>query len=127
MRGFFGIVAYFATSSGEIYDLPIALPQLNSAHTGEAIAAAVIATLKAYKITSSNLGYFVLDNASNSDTTVAAISREYDFNATQRRLRCVPHMINLIGQALLFGTDKDAYNNAPERVQDEEAFMQQWR
>jgi hypothetical protein len=25
-RGFFGIVAYLATSSGEIYDLPIALP-----------------------------------------------------------------------------------------------------
>lgn len=73
MRGFFGIVAHFATSSGEIYDLPIALPQLNSAYTGEAIAAAVITTLKAYKITSSNLDYFVLDNASNNDTTVTAI------------------------------------------------------
>jgi hypothetical protein len=127
VRGFFGIVAHFATSSGHLYDLPIALPQLNGAHTGEAIAEAVVATLKAYRITSSNLGYFVLDNAANNDTTITAISREYDFDPTHRRLRCGPHIINLIGQALLFGKDKDAYDNAPEHVQDEETFMQQWR
>ncbi|KAI1675945.1 hypothetical protein L13192_02692 [Pyrenophora tritici-repentis] len=126
-RGFFGIVAHFATPSGEIHDLPIALPQLNGAHTGEAIATAVVATLKAYRITSDTLGYFVLDNASNNDTTIAAVAREFnDFNPTQRRLRCGPHTINLIGQALLFGKDKDAYNNDAEQV-EEEALMQQWR
>jgi hypothetical protein len=58
---------HFATSSGEIHDLPIALPQLNGAHTGEAIAAAVVAKLRVYRITSDTLGYFVLDNASNND------------------------------------------------------------
>jgi hypothetical protein len=62
-RGFFGIVAHFAASSGELYNLPVALPQLTGAHTGEAIAAAVVATHRAYRITSSNLGYCVLDNA----------------------------------------------------------------
>jgi hypothetical protein len=67
-RGFFGIVAHFATVSGEIHDLPIALPQLNGAHTGEAIATAVVATLRAYGITSDTLGYFVLNNASNNNT-----------------------------------------------------------
>jgi hypothetical protein len=87
---YFWIVAHFATSSGEIHDLPIALPQLNGAHTGEAIASAVVATLKPYKITSSNLGYFVLDNASNNDTTIAAISHQYDFDAAHRRLRRGP-------------------------------------
>lgn len=33
---------------GKIYDLPIALPQLNGAHTGEAIAIAVVATLRRF-------------------------------------------------------------------------------
>jgi hypothetical protein len=47
-RGFFGIVAHFATSTGEMHDLPIALPQLTGAHTGEAIAIAVVTTLRAY-------------------------------------------------------------------------------
>ncbi|KAI1671877.1 hypothetical protein L13192_02736 [Pyrenophora tritici-repentis] len=127
-RGFFGIVAHFATASGEIHDLPIALPQLNGAHTGEAIATAIVATLRAYGITSDTLGYFVLDNASNNDTTIAAVAREFgDFNPTQRRLRCGPHTINLIGQALLFGNNKDAYDNAAEHIDDEEAFIAAWR
>ncbi|RAR12722.1 nonribosomal peptide synthase [Stemphylium lycopersici] len=113
---------------GEIHDLPIALPQLNGAHTGEAIATAVVATLRAYGITSDTLGYFVLNNASNNDTTIAAVAREFgDFNPTQRRLRCGPHTINLIGQALLFGNNKDVYDNAAEHIDDEEAFIAAWR
>lgn len=115
-RGFFRIVAHFATLSSQIQDLPISLPQLNSAYTGRAIADAVVATLKAFKITLSNLGYFVLDNAANNDTTIESISREYDFNLTQQRLHCSPHTINLIRQALLFGKDKSAYDNAPEQA-----------
>jgi hypothetical protein len=56
------------------------------------------------------------------------VAREFsDFNPAQRRLRCGPHTINLIGQALLFGKDKDAYNNDTEQVEEEEALMQQWR
>jgi hypothetical protein len=108
--------------------LPIALPQLTGAHTSNAIAAAVVATLKAYRIDSANLSYFVLNNAGNNNTTVKAISRKYSsFSASQRRLRCSPHTINLIRQALLFGKDKDAYNNNVEHAQDKEVFMQQWR
>jgi hypothetical protein len=108
--------------------LPIALPQLNGAYTGEAIAAAVVATLRVYGVTSATLGYFVLDNASNNDTTIAAVASEFDdFNPTHRRLRCSPHTINLIGQALLFGNNKEAYNNAAEHADDEEAFMRAWR
>jgi hypothetical protein len=130
-RGFFGIVAHFATPLGHIHDLPIDLPQLTGAHTGNAIAAAVVITLKTYGITPAMLGYFVLDNASNNNTAIAAVAHEFcrdgsNFDATYRRLRCGPHTINIIGQALLFGKDKEAYNNAAENVQDEEVFMQEW-
>jgi hypothetical protein len=127
-QGFFRIVAYFATASGEIHDLPIALPQLNGAHTGEAIATAVVAILRVYRITLDTLSYFVLNNASNNDTTIAAVAREFrDFNLTQRRLRCGPHTINLIEQALLFSNNKDAYDNAAKHIDDEEAFIAAWR
>ncbi|EFQ91279.1 hypothetical protein PTT_11921 [Pyrenophora teres f. teres 0-1] len=34
-RGFFGIVAHFATAAGAVHDLPIGLPQLAGAHTGK--------------------------------------------------------------------------------------------
>jgi hypothetical protein len=71
------------------------------------------------------LGYFVLDNAANNDTAIAALSRVYDFDATHRRLRCGPHTLNLIGQAIIFGGDKDAYDNAAEQLNTEELYLQE--
>jgi hypothetical protein len=40
-RGFLGVVAHFVSSSGELTDLPIALPQLTGAYTGVRIAKVV--------------------------------------------------------------------------------------
>ncbi|KAA8616519.1 hypothetical protein PtrV1_09820 [Pyrenophora tritici-repentis] len=109
-RGFFRIVAHFATAASE------------------AIAAVVIQTLREFGITPNQLGYFVLDNASNNDTAIAAIARDYGgFDSIHHRLRCSPHTINLIGQALLFGDDKDSYNNVAEQLRTEELYMREWR
>jgi hypothetical protein len=51
-RSFFGVVAHFANAAGIIQDLPINLPKLASAYTGEAIAKAILMTLSAYGVTS---------------------------------------------------------------------------
>jgi hypothetical protein len=126
-RGFFGVVAHFANSSGVIVDLPINLPQLRESHTGERIAELLQRTLSTYGITHQKLGYFVLDNAANNDTAVAALARLNSFEATHRRLRCGPHTLNLVGQAIIWGKDKDAYNNAPDEHRDEEILMAEWR
>jgi hypothetical protein len=40
-RGFLGIVAHFATVDGTLLDIPIDLPQLTGAHTGERLAEVV--------------------------------------------------------------------------------------
>jgi hypothetical protein len=61
-RGFLSIVAQFATADGDVIDVPIDLPQLTGAHTGEQLAEAVTLTLANYGITPAKLGYFVLDN-----------------------------------------------------------------
>jgi hypothetical protein len=66
-RGFFGIVAHYADACGNIRDLPIALPQLTGAHSGDRIADIVAKTLQQFSIDRSKLGYFVLDNASLND------------------------------------------------------------
>jgi hypothetical protein len=65
-QGFLGIVAHFVSSSGELIDLPIALPQLTGAHTGVRIAEVVDQTLQQFGVNSAKLGYFVLDNAANN-------------------------------------------------------------
>jgi hypothetical protein len=40
-RGFLGIVAHYVNSHSSIVDLPIALPQLIGAHSGEIMASVV--------------------------------------------------------------------------------------
>jgi hypothetical protein len=100
-RGFLGVVAHYVDSHGNLQDLPIALPQLTGAHSGEKMAEVVSQTLQQFSINSRTVGYFVLDNASNNDSAVAAIAQKMDFDATHRRIRCGPHTLNLIGQVLL--------------------------
>jgi hypothetical protein len=126
-RGYLGVVAHFANASGVIQGLPINLPQLAGAYTGEAIAETVIKTLEVYGITCNNLGYFVLDNATNNDTAINAVSRVYHFDAAHRRLRCGPHTLNLVGQAVIFGANKEAYDNVAEQLDTEEVCMPEWR
>jgi hypothetical protein len=81
--------------------LPIALPQLIGAYSGERIAKVVSKTLDGFGINPQSVGYFVLDNASNNDSAVAAMARKMGFDAVQRRLRCGPHTLNLVGQTLI--------------------------
>jgi hypothetical protein len=126
-RGYFGIVAHFADANRVIRDLPIDVPQLQGAHSGERIAETVKRTLDTYSMSSLKLGYFALDNAANNDTAVAAIARLYGFILAHRRLRCGPNTPNLIGQAIIFGRDKEAYDNAAEELADEQEFMAEWR
>jgi hypothetical protein len=97
-QGFLGVVAHYVDHKGDLQDLPIALPQLTGAHTGDKMAEVVTEILYPFNISSSTLGYFVLDNAANNDTTMeklASIS-SFDFNVTHRHLRCGAHTLNLI-------------------------------
>ncbi|KAI1664628.1 hypothetical protein L13192_10747 [Pyrenophora tritici-repentis] len=110
--------------------MPIDLPQLTGAHTGERLDEVVTLTLTTYGITADNVGYFVLDNASNNDTTVAALARHFNFTTAHRRLRCGPHTLNLIGQIIIFGSDQAAYDNTAgvtTSVEEEQQFLAQWR
>jgi hypothetical protein len=111
-RGFLGIVAHFATVDGIVVDMPIDLPQLVGAYTGERLAKVITSTLTTYGITAENVGYFVLDNASNNDTAVAALARQFNFTAASRRLCCGPHTLNLVSQTIIFGSDQAAYDSA---------------
>jgi hypothetical protein len=56
---------------------------------------------------------------------IAALGRVYNLDATYRRLRCDPHTLNLIGQANIFGVDKNPYDNATEQLNIAELYMQE--
>jgi hypothetical protein len=67
--------------------------------------------LRKFGITSKNLGYFVLDNASNNDTTLVELSKKLDFVPEQQRLWCTSHVFNLIAEAYLFGQDAKSFDD----------------
>ncbi|KNG52862.1 hat domain-containing protein [Stemphylium lycopersici] len=126
-RGFFGDVAHFLDAAGVIRDLPIDLPQLAGAHTSKRIAEIINSTLPTYHITPLKLSDFILDNSTSNDTAVTALARHNGFIPSHRRLRCGPHTLNLVGQAIMFGKDRAAYENEVEKHKDEEEFMDEWR
>jgi hypothetical protein len=116
-QGYLGLVAHFVNHAGDLIDLPIALPQLIGAHSGDNIAQVVLKVFKNFSILSSQVGYFVLDNAANDDTAIAVLGDALGFDPIKRRLRCAPHTINLVGQTLLWGDNKDAYDNNQDNLQ----------
>jgi hypothetical protein len=129
-RGYLGIVAHYVNHNGELVDLPIALPQLMGAHSGNNMATVVQNTLQKFGVSTHTIGYFVLNNASNNDSAVTAIGEKMGFNPTHRRLRCGPHTLNLIGQTLLWGIDADVYDNDGSEVfalEEEHRLMREWR
>jgi hypothetical protein len=61
--------------------------------------------LQQFGIDKSNLGYFVLDNAPNNNTTLVELRKVMGFDPKEKRLRCMGHILNLIAKAYLFGQD----------------------
>ncbi|KAG9377449.1 hypothetical protein A1F94_011852, partial [Pyrenophora tritici-repentis] len=102
-------------------------PTTDRCHTGEAMAEVVMAIFKQFEITVGKLGYFVLDNAHNNNTTINTLALQMGFSATERRLRCGPHTLNLIGQMLLWGEEKESYDNEETERVNEAENMATWR
>jgi hypothetical protein len=111
-----GIVAHFIDNNWKPHSVVLGVPELKEAHSGDKIAAQVVSTVKDYGIDTSNIGYFMLDNATNNDTAVAAIAEEFGFEAEKRRLRCAGHIINLIARSLLYGFDKTLFEDYEDEL-----------
>lgn len=69
----------------------------------------ILPLLQRFGINKDNLGYFVLDNAPNNDTTLQELGKQIGFDPIQKRLRCMGHILNLIAEAYLFGQDESSW------------------
>ena len=125
---FLGINAQFVDKNFRLRKVLLGLPHLNGRHTGKALAEEVSKVLSFWEL-NDKIGFFTLDNATNNDTAMEAIGHSFDFNGTERRLRCAPHCINRVVRAMLYGNEKqslaDALDDTPEIYDadgDEEAI-----
>jgi hypothetical protein len=71
------------------------MPAIKGEKTGKNQAEVVNSVLKMYNLTSSNIGWFVLDNASTNDVSVKELAMLYGFDHQERRLRCTGHSTQL--------------------------------
>jgi hypothetical protein len=81
------------------------VPEISARHTGENIAEEVYRVLDAFGI-SKKVGYAVLDNADNMDTSMdelEALLGWEEGEGKERRGRCFGHILNLSAKALMFG------------------------
>jgi len=103
--GLVGIVAHWCTENGLFQRALLGLREIDGRHTGANIAICIDEVLKEYGISSNQVGYYVLDNASNNDSAVENLSVEYQ----RKRLRCAGHILNLV-VGVLYSIDSSKGN-----------------
>jgi len=123
-----GVVAHFIDSKGRGVSRLLGMPELpghGKAGKGTYFASknssavlmypdqaqVILPLFNRFNITSDNLGFFVLDNARNNDTTLVELSKTLGFEPKERRLRCMGHIINLIAEQYLFGQDSKSFED----------------
>jgi hypothetical protein len=121
-----GVTAHYVNAKFDHQTLLLATAEQSNSHAGADIAAEVIQVIKDFGI-SNNLGYFVLDNASNNDTAIETIAEHFELDPNQRRLRCAGHVINLIARHLLFGFDKNLFELEGTMPANLKIELQRWR
>jgi hypothetical protein len=101
---FLGIVCHFIDRQWKARTVLLGMKPLYSSHAGVDIAQLVIHVIKCYGL-HNMLGYCVMDNAPDNDTTLRAISQwlltthGVIWDADKHRLRCFRHVVSLIANA----------------------------
>ncbi|KAJ3455467.1 hypothetical protein MRS44_016949 [Fusarium solani] len=115
---FLGINANFIDCDWRHQKLLLSLNPVSSRHCGNNLADEVADTLSFWKI-EKQIGYFTLDNASNNDTAMEFLGKEFDFDDKERRLRCAPHIVHRVVRAMLYGNSKvnaEVIATTPEEI-----------
>jgi hypothetical protein len=116
-----GIAVHFIDHTGNLQTFLLSLPELVGSHKGTNIAECVGDIVSEFDI-QEWVGYFVLENASNNDTSIEALAEEFEFDVKEQRLRCAGHIINLMARQILFSEDPDAFeleaNVAKDKLED---------
>jgi hypothetical protein len=111
-----GITAQWVDKNCELQTALLALPECRFTHNGEHQAELLLQVLENYNVTS-KIGWHTGDNVTSNDTTLQHLEQLLDakgiiFNAKQRRVRCIAHIINLSLQAFLLASSKEALEAA---------------
>ncbi|KAK3937491.1 hypothetical protein QBC46DRAFT_411112 [Diplogelasinospora grovesii] len=105
--------AHFIDSKSSIQQRLLALREQQGAHTGLNVALTLAEIASDWEIID-RIGCLVSDNASNNDVCGEEFFRRIlpGFlveDASDRRIRCYGHILNLVGRAFLYGEDFESF------------------
>ncbi|KAF8672559.1 Encoded by, partial [Rhizoctonia solani] len=115
IRSFMAVTAHYINKDGFLAEHLIAFRLIHGSHTGANVGQCLFSVLEENGITK-KLGFVTLDNASNNETLMRKLENLFraqgitTFGQESNRIRCFPHVINLIVQAIL-----DALSDAAEQ------------
>jgi hypothetical protein len=125
-RALNGTVAHWVDQDGRCQTAVLALTGMADHHGGKEICANVLKVINDYNIRD-RIGYFILDNAKNSDKAVEFLCAELELDPKWRRLRCAGHIINLIARQVLFGEDYEMFERDIALINDLKEEVELWR
>ena len=104
----------------------LALLRIQGRHTGVSIAEQIYEILKYFQI-SDKFGHAIADNASKNTACLDHLSELLNMNLDSRRVMCIGHVINLVAQECLWGSDVEAFEEELTNVTAEELELREWR
>ncbi|EJP61246.1 transposase-like protein [Beauveria bassiana ARSEF 2860] len=120
------LTVYFLDDGGKLRTFLLGLPRIEGQHSGENLADRVSEIIHEYNL-NSRVEYFITDNAESNDTCLDELAGELGFKKQHRRLRCCGHIINLVAQSILFGTDADAFEEDCQADKELQEEVKLWR
>lgn len=120
-----GVVGNYLNAKQQPRNVLLALPRMRGSHTAINIARALSHLLTRFNL-QTRIGNLVTDNASKNRACIDILGIEYFFDASERHMLCMGHIVILTAQQVLFGSDVDAFE--PElHTSVEELELSQWR
>ena len=104
----------------------LALLRMYSRYTRVSIAEQIYEILTHFRI-ADNFGYAIADNASENTACLDHLSELLKVDLEKRRVMCMGHVINLVAQQCLWGSDVDAFEEELTNVTAEEIELREWR
>ncbi|KAF1730630.1 putative AC9 transposase [Beauveria bassiana] len=117
------VCAQWVDAEGRLQKALLGLPECRYSHSGEKQASLILQVIEEFDI-QSNLGWHTSDNATSNNTCLEVMQsrllteHQIQFNARQRRIRCIGHIIHLSLQAFLLASSREALLAALESAAD---------
>ncbi|CAE6365245.1 unnamed protein product [Rhizoctonia solani] len=105
LHSFMAVTLHYINSLGDLAEHLYAFRRVRGSHTGVNVGRILFGILEDADLVG-KIGHVTLDNASNNDTLMAELEVAFNdkhspFEKKLNRVRCFPHVINLVVQAII--------------------------